>query len=270
MVKLIISFDGTEYSQSLENFISLHNPHGLIIFSKNIETKEKFKNLLKDIRQSFPEIVFYVDMEGGLVNRLKKIEGDLLLPGKACEFKEFGSRIGGLLRFYGIDVDFAPVVDIDYGIKGNGLDFRYLGKTADEVIEKAGLFLEGLESEGIVGCLKHYVGLSRAKTDSHFGLPVVRGIFDEDEKPFKELSTESRLIMFAHVKIENYGISTFSSDLVERVKAFHKGKTVCDDLGMKALGDISLKEKLKKAEEAGFDYAIATNMITKDLFEHKN
>ena len=265
MVKLIISFNGTEYSDSLERFIAHHNPHGLIIFSKNIESKEKFKTLLKDIKASFPNIVFYIDMEGGLVNRFRKIEGDFPLPRKESQFKEFGKKIGNLLKFYGINVNFAPVVDIDYGIRGNGLDFRYLGKTPEEIIVKAGNFLEGLESEGIKGCLKHYVGLSHAETDSHFGLPFLAEISEMDEKPFKALTDGTRLIMFAHIKIKNYGISTYSPALVNRVKAFHRGEIVCDDLGMKALGEESLSEKLNKVKRAGFDYAIATDMISKDL-----
>ena len=93
-------------------------------------------------------------------------------------------------------------------------------------------------------------------------MPEIDGINEEDELPFKALSNKNRLIMFAHIKIKGYGISTFSKSLVERVKSFHKGLTISDDLGMKALGNLSLKEKLEKTLTAGFGLAIVTDMIT--------
>ncbi len=262
MNRIIVSFNATYYSEKLENYINSLKPYGLILFSKNIKLKSQLKNLTSSIKRNFPYLKLAVDMEGGLVNRLRKIEGDLSLPEKPRDFLEFGKKIGSILKYYNFDIDFAPVVDIDRGLKGNGLDGRYLGKTAEEVIEKAGYFLEGLESEGIKGCLKHYIGLSYASTDSHFGLPEIEVIHEEDELPFKVLSNENRLIMFAHIKIKGYGISTCSKSLVERVRSFHKGLTISDDLGMKALGDLSLKEKLNKTLNAGFDFAIITDMIT--------
>ncbi len=270
MNRIIVSFNASEYSEKLENYIDSLKPYGLILFSKNIESKSQLKSLTLSIKKNFPHLKLAIDMEGGLVNRLRKIEGDLPLPENAKDFLEVGKKIGSILKYYNFDIDFAPVVDIDRGLKGNGLNGRYLGKTAEEVIEKAGYFLDGLESEGITGCLKHYIGLSYAPTDSHFGLPEIDGINEEDELPFKELSNKNRLIMFAHIKIKGYGISTFSKSLVQRVKSFHNGLTISDDLGMKALGNMSLKEKLNKTLTAGFDLAIITDMITtfkeKDIF----
>ncbi len=262
MNRIIVSFNATDYSEKLENYISSLNPYGLIFFSKNIQSKKQLKDLTSSIKRNFPQLQLAIDMEGGLVNRFRKIESDLPLPEKPRDFVVFGKKIGSLLKFYNFDIDFAPVVDIDRGLKGNGLDGRYLGKTAEEVIEKAGYFLEGLESEGVTGCLKHYIGLSYASTDSHFGLPEIENISEEDELPFKVLSNKNRMIMFAHIKIKGYGISTFSKKLFERVKSFHKGLTISDDLGMKALGDLSLKEKLDKTLTSGFDLAIITDMIT--------
>jgi len=260
--KLIVSFNGTKYTEDLEKYIFLLNPYGLIFFTKNIETGSQLKALVSSIKQNFPSLKLAVDMEGGLVNRFRKIEGDLPLPSKPVHFREFGKKIGFILKNYNFDIDFAPVVDIDRGVRGNGLDGRYLGKSAEEVIEKAGYFLEGLESEGVQGCLKHYVGLSYARTDSHFGLPEIERIEEDDELPFKALSTPRRLVMAAHIKVKNYGISTFSEKFVKRIKAFHKGQLICDDLGMKALGNLTLKEKLRKTIDAGFDLAIITDMIT--------
>jgi len=260
--RTIVSFNGTEYSAKLEKYILKLKPYGLIFFSKNIESKSQLLRLTSSIKENFPDLKLAIDMEGGLVNRLRKIEGDLPLPEKPLDFLEFGKRIGSLLNFYRFDIDFAPVVDIDRGRKNNGLDRRYLGKSAEEVIEKAGYFLEGIESEGITACLKHFVGLSYAEIDSHFKLPKIERIIEEDELPFKVLSTPKRLIMAAHIKVKNIGISTFSRKFTDRIKSFHKGDIICDDLGMKALGSLSLKEKLDKTFNAGFDFAIVTDMIT--------
>ncbi|BBB33328.1 beta-N-acetylhexosaminidase [Thermotomaculum hydrothermale] len=262
MTEIIVSFNETEYSENLEKYIEKIKPYGLIFFSKNIKSKIQLKSLVSSIKNNFPSIKLAIDLEGGLVNRFRKIEGDIPLPENKEKFLEFGKRIGFLLNYYGFDIDFAPVVDIDRGVKGNGLDGRYLGKSVDEVIEKASDFLEGLESEGITGCLKHYIGLSYAKIDSHFGLPEIEEIKEEDELPFRVLSKKNRLIMFAHIKIKGYGISTYSKKLVNRVKSFHKGKIVTDDLGMKALPVEKLTKKIEKVSLAGFDFAIVSDMIS--------
>jgi len=260
--KLTVSFNGKEYTEDLEKYIEKTNPYGLIFFSKNIENEKQLRDLTFSIKKNFPLIKLAIDMEGGVVNRLRKIVGDLPIPERERDFLDFGKKIGSILKKYGFDIDFAPVVDIDRGVKGNGLDTRYLGKSSGEVIDKAGLFLEGLESEGITGCLKHYIGLAHTRVDSHFELPSIKYIEEEDELPFKSLSNEKRVIMVAHIEIDGYGLSTFSKKLVQRIKSFHRGLVLSDDLGMKALSGYSLKDKLLKTLNAGIDIAIITDMIT--------
>ncbi len=262
MSKLIVSFNGKEYSEKLEKYIKKINPYALIFFSKNIENEKQLKDLTSSIKRNFPSIKLAIDMEGGVVNRLRKIVGDLPIPESSSNFLDFGKKIGLILKKFSFDIDFAPVVDIDRGVKGNGLDTRYLGKSADEVIEKAGYFLEGLEGEGITGCLKHYIGLAHTKADSHFKLPSIQSIEEEDELPFRALSSEKRMIMVAHIEIDGYGLSTFSKKMVQRIKSFHRGLILSDDLGMKALSGYSLKDKLIKTFNAGIDIAIITDMIT--------
>ncbi len=260
--KLIVSFNGKEYKEELEKYIEKTNPYGLIFFSKNIDGEKQLKDLTFSIKRNFPSVKLAIDMEGGVVNRLRKIVGDLPIPEKGKNFLDFGKKIGSILKKYGFDIDFAPVVDIDRGVKGNGLDTRYLGKSAGEVIEKAGLFLEGLESEGITGCIKHYIGLAHTKADSHYKLPSIQSIEEEDELPFRALSNEKRMIMIAHINIKDYGLSTYSKRLIKRLKSFHNGLVLSDDLGMKALSGYSLKDKLIRTFNAGVDIAIITDMIT--------
>ena len=118
MNRVIVSFNATDYSEKLENYIKSLNPYGLIFFTKNITSKSRLKNLTSSIKRNFPHLKLAVDMEGGLVNRLRKIEGDLSLSESAKSFLEFGKQIGSILKFYNFDIDFAPVVDIDRGLKG--------------------------------------------------------------------------------------------------------------------------------------------------------
>jgi len=254
----IVSVKCTVLDNETASWLVNNKPYGIILFKENIENTTQLKNLIEDIKSLYsPAPLFSVDFEGGNVNRLSDITGSLQPPLKQKDLKEFGKYSGELLKNLGIDINFAPVVDINFGIKGNGLDSRYFGASVEEIVENAQNYLEGLESQGVIGCLKHYPGLGKIQPDTHFSLSKIKDVESEQEKPFKLLSTENRMIMVAHLFIENYGeITTYSKRLIERIKSFHKGKIITDDLSMKALPENNDYEKIEKSLNAGFDLAL--------------
>ncbi len=256
--QLIVSVQGPVLMESDRNLLKAVHPLGIILFSENIEGEQQLNTLISDIKNAAgSDTLIAVDFEGGMVNRFRKIIGDVPAMGDHQDLVAFGRESGHMLKRFMVDVNFAPVLDLDRGNTKNGLLGRTLGQDAKTVTKRAGAYLEGLESTGIVGCLKHYPGLGPTTPDSHFDLPVLSEIASEDERPFRELATPNRWIMVAHVKIGGYReISTYSQPLLSRLKSFHSGPIVSDDLGMKALPDVPLHEKVRNTLSAGMDYAL--------------
>src|SRR5690606_28146837 len=78
-----------------------------------------------------------------------------------------GLLVGAALAAFGFELDFAPVVDLDHGLSGNALDRRCFGSNPRSVIARSKTFLDGLESAGVAGCIKHFPGLGGAPKDTH-------------------------------------------------------------------------------------------------------
>ncbi len=256
--QLIVSVSGITLNKENREFLGQLRPFGIILFSENIENEQQLVVLISEIKASAgPDTRIAVDHEGGQVNRFRKIIGDVPAMGDQNNLKRFGRESGLMLKRFGVDINFAPVVDLDYGHRGNGLAGRTLGKDAESVISRAEEYLDGLESTGITACLKHYPGLGPTVPDSHFGLPALPEILPEDESPFRALAAPKRWVMAAHVKIKGFReISTYSKAFIKRLKSFHPGPVVSDDLSMKALPTAPLHKKVHQALDAGFDFAL--------------
>ncbi len=99
-------------------------------------------------------------------------------------------------------MDFAPPVDLYDGIPGTGLGERCASADPDEVAQAAGAFLEGLESQGVFGCLKHFPGLGSTRVDSHKELPEIMdpAQIERGLRPFRALARPGRLVMVGHVR----------------------------------------------------------------------
>ena len=125
----------------------------------------------------------------------------------ADDARELGCIIGDALALLGFNLDFAPVVDvIDAGRSQNvnGLYSRGFGKSANDVVENAGAFLQAMQDRAVLGCLKHFPGLGAARVDSHEDLPVIAtseaDFVDVDLRPFRELIAGGNVaaVMAAH------------------------------------------------------------------------
>jgi len=255
---LIVSVSKTTLNKQDCAFLEQLRPFGIILFSENIDNEQQLAALISDIKASAgTNTRIAVDYEGGQVNRFRKIIGDVPAMGDQNNLKTFGRESGLMLKRFGVDINFAPVVDLDRGNRQNGLFGRTLGNNPNTVISRAEKYLDGLESTGITACLKHYPGLGPTVPDSHFGLPALPEILPEDEAPFRALAAPKRWIMAAHIKIEGFReISTYSKAFVKRLKSFHPGPVVSDDLSMKALPPAPLHKKVRQALDAGFDFAL--------------
>jgi beta-N-acetylhexosaminidase len=139
-------------------------------------------------------LLIATDQEGGLVNRLYKFHGylpsaeEIAANGDPNLALTQGTQQAKWMLELGINADLAPVVDV-HTVDPPVLASRMFGRDPKTVATYAGAFLEGLQKNGVAGCLKHFPGLGSITSDPHDGLPVVQRSMTElehiDLAPYK-------------------------------------------------------------------------------------
>ena len=256
-------------------------PGGICLFARNIKTPGQTRALLDELRSlSEVEPLLSIDQEGGLVDRLRRILGPMPAAARITgpeHATEQAAIIAEALRSLGFNMDFAPVVDVIDSCRGafsNGLHSRAYGSTADEVVGTAAGFLESLQANGIIGCLKHFPGLGASTVDSHEELPTVAISRDEFEAvdlyPYRRLISGGsvRAVMVAHAAYPRLDLqetgqdskllpASLSSNFVRnllRQELGYTGLVVTDDLEMGAiLKNFGIGESAFMAISAGND-----------------
>jgi beta-N-acetylhexosaminidase len=189
---------------------------GVVIFARNLDEDQdtgpkRLFNLNQAIQSQWGSeypVAIAIDQEGGKVSRLKKWVGDtpslrqIWLNGGAEGCELWGRLWGRGLGLLGISVDFAPVIDLFDGNEDTGLGNRCAGEDPEAVCRAGSAFLNGLESTGVRGCLKHFPGLCGTQVDSHHAMPSINdsSIITKNLKPFLRLANQDRLMMVAHLQ----------------------------------------------------------------------
>ncbi|MFC4312139.1 beta-N-acetylhexosaminidase [Steroidobacter flavus] len=187
----------------------------VILFTRNFESVEQLQQLVAEIRAvRSPPLLVTVDHEGGRVQRFRK--GFTVLPsmrmiGRQYDLDAVAGRLlarqcGWLmaaeLRAVGIDMSFAPCVDLDYGAS-SVIGDRAFHRDPKVVSELAISFMGGMREAGMSACAKHYPGHGFVVPDSHVAMPVDRRPLvdmDEDLTPYRRLIDNGvASIMAAHV-----------------------------------------------------------------------
>jgi beta-N-acetylhexosaminidase len=158
---------GVLYQYVNNNFNAPNNTvAGLSAFSRQIQQDAKISLLIG------------TDQEGGQVNRLQIFHGylpsaaQMAAAGNPQYAHDQGAQAAKWMTQLGINSDLAPVVDV-HTVDPPILQDRMFGKTPQTVATYAGAYLDGLQENGIAGCLKHFPGLGAVTSDPHFGLPTI-------------------------------------------------------------------------------------------------
>ena len=270
---LMISVEGESLTKEEKKLIKEEDISGVILFKKNISSFSQVFSLsqeIKSLNKDHPPLVA-IDMEGGEVSRLSHLKESCnwpspsLLRKKSLDQIKAGSRrLGDTLKLLGIDINFAPCLDL---LKENSplLEKRVFGETKQEIIEKAGSFIEGQVEAKIIPCLKHFPGHGGVSLDSHLTLPQDERDLEELKDQleiFKKLFTKypSSLIMTAHILFPK--IDTLPATLSQKTLSHLKealgfqGLVVSDDIDMKALKDFSPLEIFSQSLKAGCDLVL--------------
>ena len=244
----------------------------VILFTRNYANREQLKALCTNIHATRPEILIAVDHEGGRVQRFRteftEVPAMAEIAGREHPeeaFRAAGQVLAEELREVGVDLTFAPVLDINYG-RSSVIGNRSFGKNSLEVIKNAGAFIEGLADAGMASCGKHFPGHGWAEADSHIALPTdERSVeaLERDMEPYRAIKKLAS-VMTAHVSYEAYHgeLATFSSTLLKKVlreELGFDGLIFSDDLSMKAAVVDTIVDRAEHALKAGCDMVLICN-----------
>lgn len=275
--QVFVGIPGPDLDPRSAALLAAHRPGGVILFKRNIKSAEQLNDLVTGLRRLLPEAVLAIDAEGGRVDRLKDVVGpapaavDLSRHAPSYSLQA-GNWIAHALRLFDIDLDFAPVVDLDRGRQNNALDGRYFGATPAEVVVRAQAFLRGLHSGGAGGCLKHFPGLGAAGEDTHHQMSAVFLPTEDlrpDLEPFEALGRFAGAVMVGHAIYPAYDASmrpsTLSPSIIGgllRGRLGFEGLVFSDDMEMKALDEWGdLPERCELAFAAGCDVLLVCHTL---------
>lgn len=274
---LIVYYRTSEADSNLVNILNEVKPGGFILFGENFESYEQAKKMIDTINSTSDIPMFMsVDQEGGRVQRIKNLSDAnvTIIPsmnrvGNMNDEKlsyDVGRVVGEELRVFGINMDFAPVLDIYSNVDNTVIGNRSFGNTS-EIVTKMGLsFAKGLQSTGVIPVYKHFPGHGDTSEDSHYTLPVITKTKEQLEEleliPFKEaIKNNAKVIMIGHLAVPNITGDNTPASLSKKVindwlkeELGYKGLVITDALNMGALtNDYSKKEIYVNAINAGVD-----------------
>lgn len=254
---------------------------GVILFARNFESKARLERLCAEIHAlRTPRLLVCVDHEGGRVQRFR--DGFSALPpmrelGRlwdenpqaACRRAvEIGRTIGSELRTVGVDLSFAPVLDLDWG-RSAVIGDRAFHPEPAAVAALARSLAHGLLLAGMANCGKHFPGHGFADADSHVALPVddrsLDALLDRDAAPYDWLGETLLSVMPAHVVYPAVderpaGFSRRWLQEILRGRLGYRGLIFSDDLTMEGAamaGDIVARANA--ALDAGCDMVLVCN-----------
>lgn len=228
---------------------------GIIFFTKDIKSTDGFKFLIEDLdKKANIKPFFSIDQEGGRVERTENIHnGKKYLSAKyafekGLDFLEKQTEnISKELKYYGINLNFAPCVDVNSNPNNPIINERAFADNPEDVIKGARVVINTYRKNGIIPCIKHFPGHGDTSKDSHIELPTLNQTLKELEeihiKPFKTLIKENiEMVMVAHIQTNAFGKeypTSLNKNCIDylRKSLNYDGVIISDDMYMKAIAD---------------------------------
>ncbi|ETI69807.1 beta-N-acetylhexosaminidase [Neobacillus vireti] len=252
---ILAGVSGTTMDASAKKLISQIHVGGIIFYKNNFETSAQavqFVNQLKAGNSSSLPLLLGVDQEGGRVTRLpgglvnfppNKQIGQVNNPD--FSFK-VGTLLGRELKEFGLNLDFAPVLDINSNPNNPVIGDRSFGNNA-EIVSKLGVqTMRGIQSQNVITTIKHFPGHGDTSVDSHLDLPIVNKSLKELKEleiiPFERaINQGADVVMVAHIllpQLDKTNPGTMSkavmTDLLRKQLGF-TGVIITDDMTMGAI-----------------------------------
>ncbi|MDU1314828.1 MAG: glycoside hydrolase family 3 N-terminal domain-containing protein [Clostridium septicum] len=289
--------DFTEINEEVSNIIDRYDLGGVILFAPNVKTTEQTTKLVHDLQNvaindkdgNLP-LLITIDQEGGIVTRLgtgTNLPGNMALGATRSEKNAYdaGYVIGRELNSLGINVNFAPSLDVNNNPNNPVIGLRSISSNP-ELVGKLGVnIINGIQDQGVSAAAKHFPGHGDVATDSHTGLPRVDKSIDElrvnELKPFKDaVDNGVDMIMTAHIqfpqiekdkyisKADGSEIelpATLSDDIIEgllRKDMGYNGVVITDAMNMDAISkNFGELEATKLAINSGVDIVLMPTIL---------
>jgi beta-N-acetylhexosaminidase len=279
--RLLICVDWPRLSPEQHELLQKGWVGGVILFEQDVKSPQQLLDYVESLRALSPQpLLVAVDQEGGEVRRLREEQGFQTIPsesfiGQSKDPKAaslFGVQLGLQLKAESINLDFAPVVDLDTQAQTPIInDFkRSLGSDPVKVADLADQIVRGMKAEGVLAAAKHFPGETAANANPHEGEALSNVSLDELEKndlvPYRKLIADGLdAVMTSHVtyaQIDPGFPASLSRKIIQdilRKELGFKGLVICDDLRMGAIENkFPLPEAVVQAVNAGVDLLIAT------------
>ncbi|HEX7524094.1 MAG TPA: beta-N-acetylhexosaminidase [Candidatus Deferrimicrobium sp.] len=278
---LWVGFDGKSLPASLSRWLAGGQVGGVVLYSRNIESPAQVRALCHGIRSAAgrgnPLPLIAVDQEGGRVARFKDPPFTWFPPARACSLfccrneavaETVGAATAAELRAVGIDVNFAPVLDVDSNPANPVIGDRAFSEDPHTAAALGIAFAKGSLSRGILPVGKHFPGHGDTSADSHKELPIVRAgrqtLLRRELLPFRRAARAGiPALMTAHVmypSLDRALPATLSRKILHdllRKRLRFRGAVISDALEMKAIADrYGIGEAAVLAMTAGCDVVL--------------
>ena len=278
---LILTIKNYPLTKAEKSYIQQVNPYGFIFVEQDFKKKIDFPTLKHELNDLLGHYVyFFVDQEGGTVNRLKYLFPNKKFPSAeyygnmADEYGEEMAKekvtakakeIAQLLLMISMDVNLAPNAEIRPHEYNGFFKKRLYSEDAQVVAALSEAFAEGTKQGGIEPCYKHFPGTALSEEDPHKGISIIDSVNLKSltEKEFLPFSSAKnyKYVMMGHAlypQVDAKNISTFSPKFyrILRNKLKFNGFIITDALNMQATGTDSIGNKIAASLTAGADLAM--------------
>jgi beta-N-acetylhexosaminidase len=243
---------------------------GVLLFARNVVGRSQLASLSAALRAERPTVLVAMDEEGGDVTRLEAASGSSypgnLALGVAADpalTRAVGAAIGADLAAAGVNLDTAPVADVNADPRNPVVGVRSFGSDPALVATHTAAMVDGLQAQGVAACAKHFPGHGATAVDSHEAVPTVAddaGSLAAALLPFRAaVAAGARCVMTAHIIVPAWDAvpATLSRRILTgllREELGFDGLAITDGLEMAAVsGTVGLAEGAVRAVAAGAD-----------------
>jgi beta-N-acetylhexosaminidase len=263
---LLPSFPGEEVPDWVLRLLE-RGLRGITLFAYNVRDAEQLASLTARLREVGGDLLLAIDEEGGDVTRLEAAAGSSF-PGNFALgvaddpslTADVAAAIAGRLARCGVNVNLAPVADVNTNPDNPVIGVRSFGADPELVARHVAAFVEGTQRQGVAACAKHFPGHGDTAVDSHVGLPVVAGDLDAALLPFRAaIAAGVQAVMTAHLVVPalDEGPATLSPRIpigLLRGELGFGGLVITDALEMGAISaGVGVEEGAVRALAAGAD-----------------
>jgi beta-N-acetylhexosaminidase len=268
--RLILGLKQTHLTNSFKRLLRDKQIGGVVLFDRNAEDLGQLRNLVCEIKEPCSITPFIAtDFEGGRVRHFADFFRPLANPteyaGEFAKLKSVCQEIGGAFNEIGMNINFAPVVDLSYSPVNPALSDRTFSYDPSQVSDYCLNFYEGFSSKNVICCFKHFPGLGSAVNDPHYETAIScvsrERILTNDIIPFKAgIAKGVKMIMTTHLLITAIDdkIATFSKSVIGMARELgFEGLMITDDMSMGAVKrSLPLPRAVLEALCAGHDMAL--------------